>query len=471
VHAAATEHRAAVAAKQDTSPNIILFMTDDQNRNELRWMPKTVSLLGDHGVTFKHAMSPAPLCCPARAMTITGQYGQNNGVQFNSGPYGGLPALRDPDNTLGLWLQGAGYQTALVGKYLNGYDHGYTPPVAGWTRWNPSVRGIYNYFGTTFLDGDGTKTYAGSTTRAIAGYTERDIRAFSATGQPFFLWVSHLAPHAATLRPGSDIWVPPKPTARYADVLGDVVSPARKKPSFNVIGQDPAPYPDLPLQRVARMQAEFTGRIRALQDVDDALQRMIAVLRDTGELDSTYIIFVSDNAELLGEHRILGKNVLYHEDLEVPLIVRAPDVTTRVVMQEPVTVVDLAPTILALADASPGRTMDGESFAPLLHGDPTVWRDTQLIQTGSTRTDGPSPGWDMRGVWTSRFTYMQRVVDGAEFLYDRTDDPYELVNRAPSSAYQAVLVELRRRYDALAGCAGASCNQDFGPVPSVGTTP
>src|SRR3954451_10326932 len=94
----ATSHTRAAArypgspasASEDTRPNIILFMTDDQNRKELRWMAKTKSWLGRHGVTFTRALSPAPLCCPARAMTLTGEYWQKNGVQFNLGPYGGF---------------------------------------------------------------------------------------------------------------------------------------------------------------------------------------------------------------------------------------------------------------------------------------------------------------------------------------------------------------------------------------------
>src|SRR4051794_8039734 len=126
------------AAGASDQPNIVLFMTDDQNVNELQWMPKTQSLLAQQGIEFTRAMSPAPLCCPARAMTVTGQYGQNNGVQFNEGPFGGFAALRQKANTLAAWLHAAGYRTAHVGKYLNGYDGSNTPPQVGWNRWNPS---------------------------------------------------------------------------------------------------------------------------------------------------------------------------------------------------------------------------------------------------------------------------------------------------------------------------------------------
>ena len=459
-------------AEADARPNIVLFMTDDQNRNELRWMPKTRRLLQEHGVTFSGALSPAPACCPARAMTITGQYGQNNGVQSNTGPFGGFDSLKDKDNTLASWLQSAGYQTALVGKYLNGYGGKTRPPVAGWTLWNPSVKEIYSYFGTTFLDttatdGTGTKTYSRNVTPVIADYTDFDVRAFAESEAPFFIWVSHLSPHGTLV---GDHFEPPKSTRTHAHVLGDAVLPSLRKPSFNVPGKGPLPYPDAPKVSVDRVQAEYTGRIRTLQDVDDALERLIGVLRDTGELENTYIFFVSDNGMMLGEHRVTSKNFMYREDIEIPLIVRVPGSTVASASVLPVTTVDLAPTIAELAGVAPGRVVDGESFAPTLRGESQTWRDTQLVQTGSSRTEGAEPGWDFRGVWTQRFSYLWRPLDGGEFLYDRESDPYEMVNRVSADSYQQVLVALRARYEALAECAGETCNRNFGPLPSIGDT-
>ena len=103
-------------------PNIILITTDDQNVGELRWMPRTRRELAGHGLLFTRALSPDPLCCPARAEILTGQLGQNNGVSSNLGLHGGFPRSAESANTLAVWLRKAGYRTALVGKYLNGYD-------------------------------------------------------------------------------------------------------------------------------------------------------------------------------------------------------------------------------------------------------------------------------------------------------------------------------------------------------------
>ncbi len=321
-----------------------------------------------------------------------------------------------------------------------------------------------------FLDGDGTQTPPGNTTPVISDFAVEDVRTLAAQPEPFFLWVSHVAPHGATYLSEDETsatWGAAKPTAEHSTVLGDVPSPALGKPSFNVVTPPPNPYPVLSSWPLSRpdLQAYFTARIRTLQDVDDGLERLVAALRETGELDNTYIFFVSDNGHLLGEHRILAKNVLYREALEVPLLVRVPGASAGWTSDVPVTLVDLAPTIVELAGATAGRTIDGQSFAPLLRRQPVRWRDTQLVQTGGDRTTGPEPGWTTRGVWTSRYTYFRRSVDGVEFLFDRSEYPYEVVNVASRASYRPILSELRRRRQALVNCSGATCARVFGPVP------
>ena len=96
-------------------------MADDMAQSDLLWMPRTRQLIGDRGVSVPDFLSNHPLCCPARAEILTGQYAQNNGVRHNRGPRGGYDALARPGNTVASWLQDVGYRTAFVGKYLNGW--------------------------------------------------------------------------------------------------------------------------------------------------------------------------------------------------------------------------------------------------------------------------------------------------------------------------------------------------------------
>jgi hypothetical protein len=109
-------------------PDVVLIYVDDMRLDDLGYMPFTASLF-ERGARFDHAVSPHPLCCPARAELLTGQYAQNNGVHHNRGEWGGHEALvRAGDaDLLPAWFEDAGYRTAYVGKYLNGYDGGDVP--------------------------------------------------------------------------------------------------------------------------------------------------------------------------------------------------------------------------------------------------------------------------------------------------------------------------------------------------------
>ena len=122
-------------------PNFVFVLTDDQDLASFnrRTMPNTYRLLVDQGTTFTRHYDATPLCCPSRAALQSGQYGHNNGVLNNKPGYGNLEGK---DNLLPVWLQRAGYQTAYVGKFMNGYDS-YVDDrddvAPGWDRWSISA--------------------------------------------------------------------------------------------------------------------------------------------------------------------------------------------------------------------------------------------------------------------------------------------------------------------------------------------
>ena len=192
-----TNATAAAATAADTRPNIVFITTDDQRVDDMRWMPFTRRLIGGHGINFTRAVSPHPLCCPARAEFVTGQYGQNNGVIHNAGPHGGFGALINPGNTLAKWLHDSGYQTAMAGKYLNEYEKSARRDPA-WTHWNPSIANVYSYRRTVFFnDGRPVDRSGEHVDDVVAKYAQRYITEFSKKSAPFFVWASDLAPHNA----------------------------------------------------------------------------------------------------------------------------------------------------------------------------------------------------------------------------------------------------------------------------------
>ncbi len=466
-------------AAEPGRPNIVLITTDDQAVTDLRWMPETTRLLRDAGLDFRQMLSPHPLCCPARAEILTGQYAQNNGVRSNGGPYGGLAALADPENTLGTWLQAGGYRTGLIGKYLNQYSDadGVQP---GWDYWNVAANNAFGYRSFVMYDNGTRRRFERSdgaySTDYVTDHTVEQIDEWSgeeADGdQPFFLWASYYAPHGLCGE-GAGCAAPPEPARRHERELTDVRSPHLRARSATAPLRDAAPIVDRALSRLpsrAALQRHFTRRIQALQSVDEGVARILGALEAQGELDNTYVMFTSDNGYLLGEHHYLGKVVPYEESLRVPLFVRGPDVPAGAVRRQPVTTVDLAPTILDLAGATPGRDVDGRSLMPSVR-DHALAGDTVLIQGGPPAGEPNPKPWLYRGVRTERYTFVswKMYAGGRPFyeLYDRVRDPAQIHNLWRDDRYRGVRRALMRRTAALAGCSGAdACFRDFGPLPA-----
>ena len=130
--AAGESHSPAAASAEGAQPNVLVVMTDDETYRDARYMPN-FRRLERRGTTFTNAFVSFPICCPARATFLTGQYAHNHGVKSNffvTG--GGFESFAGQDETLPVWLQRAGYSTAFVGKYLN--EYGGQRPGAGPAR-------------------------------------------------------------------------------------------------------------------------------------------------------------------------------------------------------------------------------------------------------------------------------------------------------------------------------------------------
>jgi arylsulfatase A-like enzyme len=453
------------AAERARRPNVVLILTDDMRADELRYLPNVRRLLVDKGVRFTQAISPHPMCCPARAELFAGQYGQNSGVRHNTGPWGGDRRLTRPNANLGRWLRTAGYNTSFHGKFLNAYErHPWRP--AGWTRWDAQIGGIYSYWHGRFVGGDVYQDRYVS--RVMTERSGAAIRQFHRVAAPFFTWINQVAPHGTAAAPMIPLY-----QAKYARAYAALHPKSLSDPAF-----DEADIRDLPpafqRPRVSRdrMIRLSRARLRALRSVDDAVAATVGLLRRLGELDNTYIVFTSDNGHGLGEHRLDGKNLLFDVALHVPLVIRGPRVAEGRSVGDLVSLVDLPPTILALTGAMPNRRLDGRSLVPLLDGVGALRRDTVLVQTGDTVRDN-TPGWAFRGVDTHRYLFGRKAGDGRiGVLFDRRRDPHQLVNRYHDPSYRDVRAQLNARTNVLVRCSGiASCNRSFGPLPAPAVRP
>lgn len=460
-----------------SAPNIILITTDDQTASDMKYMPKTRELLGKQGAEFTDAISPHPLCCPARAEIVSGQFAQNNGVHSNGGAYGGYRRLKNPHNTLPKWLYEYGYHTGMIGKFITHWKPKRDGVPTGWEWFDVPRTSAFGYYDFKMFTQGVKRRYNDGVAYSTTYATERTVdlihdwapgESTSTDDKPFFIWTSYFAPHGECGE--STCKVGPTPEKKYRTALSREKAPSLSKKSYDaplhrpnrlIAGSDVVPR--------GKTQQFFLDRIRSLQSVDDGVAEIVAALRATDELDNTYIVFTSDNGYQLGEHRYSGKTLPYEESLRVPLLVRGPgvkqsrpDVTA--------TTVDLAPTIIDAAGARAGRVQDGRSLLPLLTRGKRPVGDTALIQAGARSAKDGTGAWMYRGVRTSRYTYTSwKVASGPGFweLFDRKADPFQLRNLDGDARYRNVQRELARRLSVLNGCRGTrTCFRDFGRMPA-----
>ena len=188
------------SAGPKSPPNFLIIQTDDQGLDLFNEeaMPRTFRKLVGRGTVLTRYGVSTPLCCPARAALLTGQYGHNNGVLRN-----GYEFLREKGQTLPVWLRAAGYRTIHIGKYLNHYrQFAGRSPAPGWTGWHTLLDN--DYYGYRLSD-NGRSVHFGENDHA---YVDRVLaqRAVDAlkreSGAPFYLQLDLEAPHADVGRGG-----------------------------------------------------------------------------------------------------------------------------------------------------------------------------------------------------------------------------------------------------------------------------
>ena len=452
---------AAPSSAAPTRPNILVILTDDQRLDDMKVLTKTQALIARKGTAFANTYVATPLCCPSRATFLTGQYAHNNNVLDNGPPRGGYDLL-DHSSTLAVWLQDAGYYTAHLGKYLNFY--GVTsPPVVppGWSRWfglvDPSTYQMYGY--TVNEDGKlvtyGNKP-ADYQTDVLARKAEEVIRARAGQDDPFFLTVAPLAPHLEG-GDGTGIGGTVRPAPRHEGRSQRAKLP--RTAAFNEpdVHDKPAHMRDRPRFPGKRWQAILRihrARLASLLAVDDLVERLVAALRETGQLDNTVILFTSDNGFFLGEHRLPdGKYYPYEEAIRMPLLIRGGGFPEGATARQLASNIDLAPTILSLAGVDPGRVVDGRPLLPLAL-DPELEKDRALLIEGFSR--GRRAGLPYAAVRTGRWIYTEYETGETE-LYDLQSDPQQLTSRHAAPELAGVRAELAARLAGLRDCSGESC--------------
>jgi len=447
--APAQKGEAEAPSSTTDQPNIVFVLTDDLDFASAQKMPQIRSLLAEQGISFEEAFVSHSLCCPSRSTILTGLYDHNHNVLGNKPPDGGFKKFVSEgheENTIGVHLQDAGYQTAFFGKYLNGYAAGdptHVPP--GWDEWYGKLdeQKLYDYRinenGEEVSYGDSTEDFF---TDVLSGKATDFVRRAASDSRPFFMYVAPTAPHG-----------PATPAERHKGAFSDEEPP--RPPSFDEEDVSDKPSQIQNTERISEEEAskiddDYRQRLESTLAVDDMVGALVRELEEAGELDNTYIFFTSDNGFEQGEHRIKrGKNQAYEESVRVPLLVRGPGVPAGSKTGKLALNTDFAPTFADLAGAE--FAADGRSLKPLLGGsqDPS-WRRSILLERV------PTPR-GYRAIRTETHKYVE-YNNGEKELYDLRADPYELDN-VYESADPSLLEDLKAKLDALKDCSEGGCRE------------
>ncbi len=371
--------------------------------------------LASDGLLLRQTFANTPVCCPARAILLTGQYAHKNGMVAND------LRLRESETTLAEILDDQGYRTGFIGKWhLDGgpREPGFVPPGPrrqGFEFWAAHECRHAHFQPKYFRD-----TPDPVTERRFepAVWTDLAIEFLRKTGDdPFFLAVEMGPPH--------DPYGAPEKYMNLYNPRRLTMRPNWQEGTRGGSRDDIAAY------------------YAAISAVDDQVGRLLKTLDDLGRGEDTIIVVTSDHGDMLGSHGKRLKRKPWEESIRVPGIVRYPArVKAGRTSDALVTHVDLAPTLLSLCDLPVPETMQGSDLSGVLLDDaPGPESAFFQIFVPYAGDESPRP-W--RGVRTQRFLYAQ-AEDGPWLLYDLETDPYELKNLVDDPAHAATRTAMQKR--------------------------
>lgn len=437
----------------EKKPNIVLICVDQWRGDCLgsagHPVVKTPYLdqLFVNGCSFSRAYSSCPSCIAARAALFTGQSQETHG---RIGYKDGVPW--NYETTLAGEFTRAGYQTQAVGKMHvypersqlgfqnvilhDGHLHFARKEFARaldmiddylpWLRQQLGRDADYfdhglncNAFTTRPWDKpEYTHPSNFVTSQSIDFLRRRDPR------KPFFLFTSYHRPHppfdppAWALEQYLNAEMPDVPVGDWADVWAEMYNPL--KPDL-AAGK-------LPPETLRRARAGYYGLIT---HIDHQINRFIESLVDYKLMDNTYICFVSDHGELLGDHNLFRKSLPYEGSSRIPMLLAGPGssgINQGKKHAEVAELRDIMPTLLECAGLPIPDCVEGKSLLPVARGESVSWRD---YIHGEHPFFGYSVQWLTDGCWK----YIWRSKDGHEQLFNLSEDPQELYDLAGKAEY------------------------------------
>lgn len=413
--------------------------------------------IAKEGALFTNAFCTTSLCSPSRATFLTGTYAHIHGVINNNG------REYDPDITpiYPELLQKAGYTTAHIGKlHMAPHDR----PRRGYDHWiSFAGQGVYHN-PTLNINGKRQKV-SGYTTDLLSDYAADFIR--QQGDKPFCMALSHKAVHEPFTPPerhknlhrGERL---DQPVSFTDDFTGKAKWQRRlalkdwrwryRSSEFrtqNVPDKFPVEKDFEDKSHWWNKNNRWLEQYKCIKSVDEGLGRVFEALEQTGKLDNTIIVFASDNGYFLGEHRRHDKRVPYDEAIRIAFLMMYPKVIkANMRIDEPITNIDLAPTLLDYAGVSIPKTVQGLSLKPLLDGRQKSIRKAIFHEYYVDLVHSIPRTLCVR---TKDFKYISYpdLVDDIDEMYDLENDPHELNNISQDPNFAAKKEELKAELDRL----------------------
>lgn len=412
---------APAANTADRRPSILWIIPDQMRGQALGCMGNpdvqtpNLDRMASEGLLLRQMFANTPVCCPARAILLTGKYAHKHGLVAND------LRLRESETTLAEILADQGYRTGFVGKWhLDGGPRqpGFVPPGPrrqGFGFWAASECSHTHFHPTYFRD---TPEPITDDRFEPEVWTDRALEFLHDAGDdPFFLAVEMGPPH--------NPYGAPEKYMKLYDPDRLTMRPNWRKGTPNGSRRD------------------IAGYYAAITAIDEQVGRLLKGLDELGRGEDTIVIFTSDHGDMLGSQGMRLKRKPWEESIHVPGIVRypakiQPGRTTDALVSH----VDLAPTLLSLCGLPIPDAMQGTDLSGiLLHDDPGPESAFFQIFVPYGGDESPRP-W--RAVRTQRHLYAQ-TEDGPWLLYDLKADPYELTNLVDNPDQAETLATLQKR--------------------------
>jgi arylsulfatase A-like enzyme len=451
---------AAQAPSQDR-PNIIFILTDDQRYDAMNILGTEFldtphqDRIAREGVIFNNAFATASVCGPSRASFLTGVYPHVHGVRNNSGI--------DPDPALPTFpglLQGAGYETAFIGKWHMGYG---THPRPGFDYWlSFEGQGVYR---DPVLNENGRQFKAPGYMTDLLNQYALDWLKERKPGEPYCLYLSHKAMHypfdpperhknkykedGYPEHPGHRDTLEGKPVWQRRNILWGWNPETWTRKQFET-PPEKLVMGSMPSGALRPYDPSYKHNYYELLDsVDEGVGEILRFLKERGELDQTVIIYTSDNGHFNREHFLEDKRTAHEESMRIPMIMRYPKrIQPGSQVDQMVLNIDMAPTVCELAGVPAPEVMQGRSVLPLLTEENPEWRSAfpYIYCVDIWPPSFPS----MQAVRTEDWKYVSypNIEDIGE-LYDLKNDPHELSNLYLNPEFETKLKEMKGRLSQL----------------------